>query len=94
MFCTEQEASTKWCPMVRARTSTVASPSPVAGYNCYEDSERDASEPSSRQSPKTGDHSLCIASRCMMWRRATIGTGYCGLAGEPARDAIRRGDPG
>jgi len=27
--------------------------------------------------------SLCLASGCMMWRKDSQSTGYCGLAGRP-----------
>lgn len=41
---------------------------------------------------KNAEHSRCIASDCMMWRKRTwfneesqinVGAGYCGLAGTP-----------
>lgn len=33
---------------------------------------------------KPGQSYHCIASDCMMWRRDSQTTGYCGLAGRPA----------
>ena len=86
---TEEEAKTKWCPMVRAFTSwwpygadTTAPTGGAAAIN--------------RDSPNTNRYN-CIGSSCMMWR-TTVAVhltndpikfyrkeeiGYCGLAGKP-----------
>ena len=62
---TEEEAKTKWCPMVR--TGLVAG----MAVNHHAGSRLDA--------PPQGDvhdETRCVASDCMMWRGS-----YCGLAG-------------
>jgi hypothetical protein len=73
---TEEEAKTKWCPMVR--TGLVAG----MAVNHHAGSRLDA--------PPQGDvhdETRCVASDCMMWRVLPIvnvltnTNGYCGLAG-------------
>lgn len=72
---TEDEAKTKWCPMVRTayRDYINVGESPELGLCTVNDKESEASR--------------CIASKCMMWREssplgsmATGPHGYCGLA--------------
>jgi hypothetical protein len=70
---TENEAKTKWCPMVRH----------VQFFNDIEDN-RGLFEP--RDNPLAN---ACIGSLCMMWRwtftreEASNGHGHCGLASRP-----------
>lgn len=87
---TEEEAKTKWCPMVRFNTET-------KNFNAFNNREEMLLN-------AAGDYCKCIASDCMMWRVLTnnqpyafepsvdgsilctngpqvIG-GYCGLAGK------------
>ena len=92
MLLTEEEAKTKWCPMVRAvaiRGGTFGSPEPIGNRIAADQNEL----------PKV---TQCIASGCMMWRQhasdeswtvqgesktktlpAGLRRGYCGLAGKP-----------
>jgi len=75
---TEDEARTKWCPMVRYKSGG------GEGINRW------ATSDDKNYSP---DHSKCIASDCMMWREIreqdsstgywNIIGGYCGLGGKP-----------
>jgi hypothetical protein len=73
---TEDEAKTKWCPMVR---NGVNRNYPRQGYQ---------GEIGDNNPP----YSKCIASDCMMWRVTrnhnsetgeSFVTGYCGLGGKP-----------
>lgn len=78
---TEDEAKTKWCPMVRV---------------CEGDSteNRNCKGGIVSKSPGEGvQWNCCIASACMMWREADrvedpekfgnyLPIGYCGLAGK------------
>lgn len=69
---TEDEAKTKWCPMVRYS---------YAGNTGIANNER------CNRGEEHG-HVNCIGSACMMWRKSnphwekceTIHNGYCGLA--------------
>lgn len=76
---TEDEAKTKWCPMVRFGH--------VAGMaiNRYAQMQKGAVD-------SWYEQTRCIASECMMWRyniaNATNGPGFCGLAGDPYRDMV------
>lgn len=70
---TEEEAKTKWCPMVRTSSG---------GLIGNRDNAHDG------QLTSFDDGSRCIGSACMMWRSgATVkgdpsgSYGYCGLAG-------------
>lgn len=86
---TEEEAKTKWCPMVRV-------------YTFADDDYPKRIELMQRERNEAGNH--CIGSACMMWRWAQgagriapihdrpgflqiefehPGAGYCGLAGKP-----------
>ena len=78
---TEDEAKTKWCPMVRL----TATGDPVNGGEWH-----------SNRMPKDDRVNvestyLCIGSGCMMWRWTFVDEaltdsrtdGYCGLAGKP-----------
>ena len=81
---TQEEAKTKWCPMVR--TGLVAG----MAVNHHAGSRLDAP-------PQGGvhDETRCVASACMMWRWDSLPAsgsvvhaayepkGYCGLAGAP-----------
>ena len=75
---TEEEAKTKWCPMVRW-TKGGWSDDVYAAHNRYVDEKQEDQNAYNR----------CIASGCMMWRTTLHGTegkvyeGYCGLAGKP-----------
>ena len=76
MIFTEAEAKTKWCPMVRA--SSALAPH-VSAWNVQ-----------FGETPQQDTRPRCIASACMMWRRADANysttppteRGYCGLAGK------------
>lgn len=83
---TEEEAKTKWCPMVRAMKAI------GSRDDIWETTNRD---------PKFSDLPTCIGSACMMWRwekkmevewpehsapmarPADPPHGHCGLAGKP-----------
>jgi len=81
---TEQEAKTKWCPMVRFQIG----PDNPSWQNVAYSNRGDYFD-----NTCTG----CIASACMMWRYKTNGqmgydrnpddiclaSGYCGLGGKP-----------
>ncbi len=84
---TEDEAKTKWCPMVHTR---------YIGTIAQKGQEERAMELSERKERS----SKCIASDCMMWQWVTTPAdalkqsglgqkyqqsenGYCGLAGKP-----------
>ena len=84
---TEEEAKTKWCPLVR-----VAEAQAVGDFKISLAINRDVSLGEKRPRFK------CIASSCMMWRKMprhnwnnqlsqwevqTNDTGFCGLAGKP-----------
>ncbi len=82
---TEDEAKTKWCPMVRQMSTTVVSYAP-AGPMSQQYAVVPAGVGINRESNTTApaaEYAKCIASECMMWR--TFGSltpsGYCGLAG-------------
>ena len=70
---TEEEAKTKWCPMVRIFSGTS---NYVAACN-------------KNMLDRDKDKDRCIASNCMMWRwiptiyAPETKSGYCGLAGKP-----------
>ena len=75
---TEDEAKTKWCPMVRYRSDRF----PNHGINRWSDVG---------DNQKTPDMAMCIASGCAMWQwfAVTVAgpgksefSGYCGLAGK------------
>jgi hypothetical protein len=81
---TEEEAKTKWCPMIRSGH--------VAGMaiNSYVEMQKGAID-------SWYEQTRCIASGCMMWRsrleivantRDLYKEGYCGLAGS-AESPIR-----
>ena len=68
---TEDEAKTKWCPMVRL--------APLGPGESY--------KKSTNRMGKGDPDSCCIASDCMAWRwfgrgAARPDRGYCGLAGK------------
>ena len=85
---TEEEAKTKWCPMVR---SLVVNPLGVCAANqAYDDGTQNI------------ERAKCKGSQCMMWRSRNVEVdynyqnrdhlgnvittrteGYCGLAGKP-----------
>lgn len=84
---TEDEAKTKWCPMVRNVIAGVTEgPKPLIEFLTNRDS--DNLQLSQRDGLATS-LSKCIGSACMAWRGQPIdGTspeqhGYCGLAGKP-----------
>lgn len=62
---TEEEAKTKWCPMVRIGVG--------------EGSSTNLSWVSSPEDLQKADNN-CLASACMMWRETAADDGYCGLA--------------
>ena len=91
---TEDEAKTKWCPMVRLGVTVGGEPAP--GLNRF----------TNPNNMKSMDFAKCIGSACMMWRNAeseqyvngmrlqhtstypveavvTVRHGYCGIAGKP-----------
>ena len=90
MLLTEEEAKTKWCPMIR---QAIIGDSVGVVFNSVHDSKDSTNTPSGN----------CIASACMMWRgalqrksdglivahklRVDAGdyesVGCCGLAGKP-----------
>lgn len=74
MYSTEEEAKTKWCPMVR---SIVLGPSnQFLGIGANADYHH--------RGDQTNQCSRCIGSNCMMWRsHSNPQYGYCGLAGKP-----------
>ncbi len=66
---TEDDAKTKWCPMVRTGLRAGMAVNHHVG--------------SSHNSPLQGDvhdETRCVASACMMWREYRK-NGWCGLAG-------------
>jgi hypothetical protein len=74
----EEQAKTKWCPMIRATPSFV-----FEDEKCVE-----------VFGTHSGTHVNCIGSACMMWRhdrsrtvrahkKIIVEHGYCGLAGKP-----------
>jgi hypothetical protein len=67
---TEEEAKTKWCPMVRFEIG----PQNAAWQNVA------YSNRGEEFSPRV---CRCIASDCMMWRGEPDGESYCGLGGRP-----------
>lgn len=72
---TEQEAKSKWCPMVRI----IITPANQTWGNKALTNRIEFVN-------SGGSESLCIASNCMMWRweeTKYIDDGYCGLAGKP-----------
>lgn len=82
---TEDEAKTKWCPLIRFTDET---------ENTYAVTNRgDVCDRTRNQEAR--DLSRCIGFACMAWREAEIVTrpdpyttvktpgGYCGLAGTP-----------
>ncbi len=75
---TEDEATTKWCPMARVMNKTGA-----GGGNRW-----DLATTELYGAPRPSG-CACFASACMMWRWAektepvVLNNGYCGLAGEP-----------
>jgi hypothetical protein len=72
---TEEEAKKMWCPMAR-----------VELYNAFAaNRERLVYRGDGRgfTTPKGLDACRCIASDCMMWRKDSQTTGFCGLAGRP-----------
>jgi hypothetical protein len=80
MLLTQEEATTKWCPMVRSATLITDvdhDETAIGGAAC------------NRADPyRTYEPSHCIADICMMWRWFDNGLetkvlGYCGLAGKP-----------
>jgi hypothetical protein len=78
---TEDEAKTKWCPMVRAATL-------ITGVDYHETAVGGAG--CNRAHPNMMfEGAVCIASDCMMWRWIDRGSvskpidGYCGLGGKP-----------
>ncbi len=88
---TEDEAKTKWCPMVRVLMSS-------KDGNSFEPSFNRMVLEDDPQTPRIGGAMNCIGSACMMWRWQTdpdgrqmmkatdippSKIGYCGLAGEP-----------
>jgi hypothetical protein len=73
MLITEQEASAKWCPMVRSLEITWPE-------------EQSVAKGPFNEGPRPQGNVSCIASRCMMWRERGKNddgepVGYCGLAG-------------
>lgn len=74
---TEDEAKTKWCPMVRGASE----PSHAANVvkSIYTNTQ------SADSTPRLPHWAKCIADDCMMWRSENGVTvhGYCGLAGKP-----------
>lgn len=81
---TEEEAKTKWCPMVRAG---------LKGSNTYVGINWPAGDGKVLEQ----EYAKCIGSDCMMYRTGlknvpvrgpydaavAVETGYCGLAGKP-----------
>lgn len=71
---TEEEAKTKWCPMVRTTWGNVCfaptdqPPAPGRAYDF--------------ELVRKPEGALCIASDCMMWRAIEPDYGFCGLAGK------------
>lgn len=77
---TEDEAKSKWRPMVRLTAGSAGSRapnpwSPPANRIIDVDSKKAALNPLDAR---------CIASECMMWRWGHEEEGWCGLAGKPA----------
>ena len=75
---TEEEARTKWCPMVRL------------AWQVNPDRPHDAITANRWGSGQPIDVATCIGSACMMWRwehkqheRWEDSEGYCGLADKP-----------
>ena len=69
---TEDEAKTKWCPMVRCLVYNAQGSG--AANQAYVDEVVDI------------NLAMCKGSLCMMWRQTYTDTaqfGYCGLAGKP-----------
>jgi len=77
---TEDEAKTKWCPMVRFHVVGAARGTVVGVY-----ANKPLGVTSGEDGMVTMDSPLCIGSACMMWRQTSALTkeGYCGLAGQP-----------
>lgn len=83
MFSTEDEAKTKWCPMVRQSATF------TEGYGLSYN----------RSAVEVPPDCRCVGSACMMWRQTLVelhhgvgtagpftvpaGSGWCGLAGRP-----------
>lgn len=64
---TEEQARTKWCPMVRTSALREGNPTGAVTNQCDESYVA----------------TTCIASDCMMWRVGALSNGsYCGLAGK------------
>jgi hypothetical protein len=80
MMFTEEEAKTKWCPMVQKRITAL--------FTDGQPDQRIKAEVADREDK-------CIASHCMIWRREKDiygddygkdipdNRGYCGLGGTP-----------
>ncbi len=71
---TEKEAKELWCPHIRRAE--------IKGYEFFNDGNA--------RVVSTNNGTLCIASRCMMWRwdhnKLVTGDyreGFCGLGGKP-----------
>ena len=71
---TEEEAKTKWCPMVR---SFAENDSGVCATN------QDDADGITDDGTTDIERALCKGSQCMMWRQNSTINGYCGLAGKP-----------
>lgn len=84
MYVTEEEATQRWCPLVRAaftwhNEETKKIELAVGGVN---------TSPGDRSK---NPMSTCIGSRCMMWRASTLQKhkGFCGLAGNVATSLLQ-----
>lgn len=77
MMITEAEAKTKWCPLARASSSRDETGASVnRGYGGTD------------KGTVPDIDCMCIASACMAWRPADIGSGlvgsgFCGAFGRP-----------
>lgn len=75
MIVNEEDASKRWCPMVRQ---------PQRANNHHGDPDGSpAACNTDYQGVRLRDGNNCIGSHCMMWRPLNDGRGYCGLAGKP-----------
>lgn len=84
---TEDEAQTKWCPMVRVR-HVVADDDGDFGGDAVASNRTFTFTPGNGYTEviTNGNGYNCLGSGCMMWRRTTRDhplIGGCGLAGEP-----------